>query len=307
MSRSLVSSVALMSVAWLGMSSAHADDPASPDPMAPTEPAAAPMASTDSAASFTKDTYPQAFVERPLTLPKGMIEIEGNLFIGLSKELGGKPISIAPNVYYAIDDNLKVGLRHSRPLGMGGGLVGQGICLNGEKEIGPVTLDLCNDKIYNNLGLDAVYRFLNQGVQGLQLGAHGGLDFVSLDPMNLSLRLGVIGQFTMDKLQLRFDPSLNIGVTKRDEGNKEFISVPVAAFYQVTPELAPFLLTGIGGPLDGFGDSWMGFFGLGALYAIDNKLDVGARFSLDNLYGKRADGVGAADARSLLLFANYRL
>lgn len=305
MSRSLVSSVALVSVAWLGMQNAHAQDPASPDPMAPTEPAAAPMASTDGSGMFTKDTYPQAFVERPLTLPKGMIEIEGNLFIGLSKELGGKPISIAPNIYYAIDDNLKVGLRHTRPLGMGGGNVGQGICLNGEKEIGGIaTLDLCGDKVYNNLSLDAVYRFINQGVQGLQLGGHGGLDFLSLsDPLRLSLRLGVIGQFTMDKLQFRFDPSINIGLNERDGGNKEFISVPVAAFYQVTPELAPFLLTGIGGPLDGFGDSWMGFFGFGALYAVDNKLDVGARFSFDNLYGEGS----TADIRSLLLFANYRL
>ena len=57
------------------------------------------------------------------------------------------------------------------------------------------------------------------------------------------------------------------------------------------------------GPLEHFGDTFQVPVGLGALYSISNKLDVGGQITFPNLAGKD----GTADFRAIDLFVNFRL
>jgi hypothetical protein len=248
---------------------------------------------------YTAKTYPRSYVDRPTTLGKGMIEIQGEAGVGLSKDFAGQPIGLHPDVYYGVNDDLTLGLTHA-----------QGICFNGEIE--DTGFDLCGSGPYDDVGIDALYKVHRKGK--LDLAAHGGLDIPAFDPFTMSLRAGVSGEYlAMPELGIFFDPYITFGITERDgdatmgvAGNKETINVPVWAAYQVTPELAPWLRTGIAGPLDGFGDAWVMPLAVGALYSLGQQMDVGGEFVFPAIASGVEDGPGA-DLRELQLFFNYRM
>jgi len=255
---------------------------------------------------FTKLTWPQSFNERPLTLAKGMIEIRGDVFVNLSKDAAGEPISIAPDVYYGVSDKLSVGLTHNL-----------GICITGE--------DGGCAKVYNDVGLDALFSLKRD--MAMELAAHVGLQANTLDPFALALRAGVSVKYITGKIGIYADPFLQIGLTEREPEaapmtialpNKEAIGIPVTIAYQANMKLNAFLRTGLSGfsvgsnvgaaPFDSFGDLYTIPVGIGALYAVSNKLDVGAVFNLPILVGGSAwEDVSGVDARTLELLVNYRL
>jgi hypothetical protein len=231
-----------------------------------------------------------------VTLPGGRTEIRLPIAINVSKGQGGKPISIPLEVYHGINDDLTIGLTHS------GGVVqstspyqpGSGLCLTGTSNGCP--------KVYNNFGFDLLWRFLGPT---LQLAAHGGLDFDSLDPdLQLSLRLGLLFQAPLgSNVALILDPRLSFGLTSRDSGNKEFLSLPAAVQFWVTPGVRLAVRTVLAGQLDGFGDAFTGSLGIFGGFAINETVELFASFDFLNLYGT----AGSADARGLVLGANFRL
>src|SRR5688572_17984905 len=96
---------------------------------------------------------PGAGAAGPLvTLRQGGVSVDGDVVIGLSTDFVGKPISIVPNFYYGINDQLTVGLAHNTIADIfqtgQGQFFGQGLCLTGDGD------GLCR-KVYNNLSLDA--------------------------------------------------------------------------------------------------------------------------------------------------------
>lgn len=256
---------------------------------------------------FTKLTWPEDFNARPLTLAKGMIEIRGDVFINLSKDAAGEPISIAPDVYYGVSDQLSVGLTHNL-----------GICVTGEE-------GGCA-KVYNDFGLDALYSFKRDAA--MELAAHVGLRANTIDPFALALRAGVSVKYVTGKIGIYADPFLQFGITEREPeaadpgtivfANKEAIAIPVTVSYQATPKLNAFLRTGLSGfnvgtgfgvaPFEDLGDLYAIPLGVGALFAVSNKLDVGAMFNLPLLAGGTAwEDITGADARTLDILVNYRL
>src|SRR5262249_28881865 len=144
----------------------------------------------------------------PLTLKEGGIGVHADLVINLSKDLVGKPIEISPNLYYGVTPELTLGVAtnpFANTLPLGGGL-----CLSG-------TSNGCY-KAFNNLSLDALYEVAPM------MAVHGGLDILAFSPdMLLSLRGGVKMKFGSGPIGVLLDPALNIGLTKRDFGNKEFL------------------------------------------------------------------------------------
>jgi hypothetical protein len=234
------------------------------------------------AGAYTKETWPTAFNDRPLTNAKGMIEIRGELKVNLSTDAVAKPLSIAPDIYYAVSDKLMVGLTHDT-----------GICVTGE-ENGCIS-------VYNDLGLDALFSLTRK--PNMEIAAHGGLLIPNIkDTLLAGIQLGISGKWTTGKIGVFFDPKIYIGVTERDF-NKEVIFVPVMLGFQASPKLHARLVTGINGPLDGFGDSFTVPVGVGALFGMSNKMDVGGQFTFGNLAGKN----GGADARQLDILVNFRL
>src|SRR5690606_20012243 len=113
---------------------------------------------------------------------------------------------------------------------------------------------------------------------------------------------------------VKVDPTLYVGVVGRDEafplaglavGPKEYLHLPVELQYQLNFQTMLVLHTGVNGQLDGFGDAYQVPVGLGALFAVNNRIDFGAEFRFMNLLGKVPDGVSRADAR--MLFARFAL
>ncbi len=241
------------------------------------------------------------FIHRPLVLPKGRLIIGGVVDINLSDGRTFKDFGIAPDIKYGYSDELTLAVYHSSfdrtflAGGSGGafGTFGGGLCFG----------DICNDA-WDGLDLDARY-LLQTGK--VDLAARGGLNIRGLsgDNVLLGLRLGLSGRYMAGELAILFEPAITIGVTERDApiNNKETIALPVAVMYQSSPELALFANAGIFAPLDGFDDAWALGVGVGAWYAVDAKLDVGATLSFPRIAG--ASGVGTTDARVIGLLANY--
>lgn len=246
-----------------------------------------------------------------LTLMKGKIVIGGEtLTINMSADAVGKPIAIAPSIWYGVSDKLTVGITHDggttmwtpRPgialqaisiLGVSvlAGKAG-GICVTGEE-------NGCG-KVYDNVSVDGLFS-IKQGK--FNLAAHPALDLGSFDPLLLSLRVGVLGTYSAsDKITVAFDPRIKIGLTERDF-NKESLDVPVWLWYHLNEKMGVALNTGIAGPLDGFGDAFTVPVGFNFSYKANEKLNVGADFSFINLLGKG----GEADFRALGLRAQYAL
>jgi hypothetical protein len=246
-----------------------------------------------------------------LVVEKGKIQIMGStLNINLSSDAVGKPVFLAPSVYYGVNEKLSVGITHDsgttmwtpRPalrfttidvLGVPvQAAAGAGICVTGEENGCP--------KVYDNIGLDAIYGIK---AEKFSLAGHGGLDVFSFDPAILQLRVGVLGRYmASDKIGIVFDPRIRIGLTERDL-NKEAIDIPVWLWYNINPKAHVALNTGIAGPLDGFGDAFTVPVGFNFTYGVNDKLGVGADFSFLNLIGKNGD----ADGRMLGLRAQYAL
>lgn len=245
--------------------------------------------------TFTKASYPDEISKQPITVPKGMFMVTGAVSVGLTTDLVGQPITIAPNLLYGVSDKLQVGLVHPR-----------GICLNGEIEaVGTVIDDLCNGELYNDPGLDVSFAFMTGS---LNLGGHLTAQVRAFDPFLFGIKVGVIGKFRAGKLSVLFDPGVYVGITERDgvmmapSPNPDVLSVPVQVGFQANSKLFAFLATGIDGGLSGFGDSFVIPLGVGAFYTVASKLNVGASFTFPGIAGS---DLASADARTLALLAQW--
>lgn len=277
-----------LSVAFVGHVQAQEAEPVA-DPSAP-----APMPAPEATGVAAAGAISPSLVARGVhSAAAGKIAIRTLVGVNASKEMFAKPFSIAPDIFYSIDDKLQVGLVHNGPMGQQT-WPGAGLCLAG-KENG------CG-KVWNNVGFDALYSLMNGATD---LSAHGALYLMTVaDPMMAGLAVGVAGKHHInDQMAVFFDPSLYIGATKRDLGNKERLYIPVEFQYQLQPQLALIALTGLQGPLSKFGDSFIIPLGVGALYNVNEMIDVGGNFSFINMLGKNS----SADLRAITILANIRL
>jgi hypothetical protein len=252
---------------------------------------ASPALAQDESGNYGKGDWPLAAVKRPLTLAPMMLEIRGDtLGINLSSDQVGKPIFIAPDLYFGINNKFTVGLTHQ-----------VGVCLGGaEKNCA---------KAYNDLGLEAQYSLMSAG--NLALMGHGALMLSSLsDPTIVGLDVGMALRVSGGSVAVKVDPTIYVGVIGRDElpslpnvGPKEYLHIPVELQYQLNFQTMLFLSTGLFGPTDGFGDVYQVPVGLGALFAVNNRIDFGTEFRFTDAAGKN----NTADARQLFVRFGLRL
>jgi hypothetical protein len=262
-------------------------------------------AAASASAAYTKDTWPTELVDRPNVLAKGMIQIHADLFANMSTDNSFKPFSIAPDIFYGVSDKLSVGVTHAI-----------GIC--------PAGTDNGCAKVYNDIGVDTLFSLKKD--EKMDLASHVGVDVGAFSPdLVLAAHLGVLLKYQIDKLGIFVDPAIGIGLTQRDAGNKETLAIPVQVAYQVNKNLAPFLRTGLGGVpigamavktsaganLDvdgaGFGDTYAVPLGIGVLYGLSAKLDVGAELDFPALFGSTLASDIGTDGRFLFVTVNARL
>jgi hypothetical protein len=236
-------------------------------------------------------------VRRGVQGPAGLFHSRMLLHINTDRGSAGKPISFAPDFYYSATDSLQLGLLHNLPMGW---LTrpGAGLCLSGED-------NGCENGVYNNVGFDLMYGLAFGDVHFSFHSSFYVLEFSAARP--LMLTLGLTGKLHFsERVALYFDPQVGLALNKRDAGNPDRLFVPVELQFQIVPPVAFKLLSGIAGPLDGFSDSYTIPVGLGVVGNITEALDIGLRFSFDNLLGKIPPGSERTDFGSLALLFHLR-
>ena len=244
------------------------------------------------------------YVSAPLTTSAGALKVTVPIVLNLSKDAVLKPVWIPLVLAFGVTDQLEVFLSHTgvgTPIAGGAGPTGGGggVCLGGKNRNCP--------KFYNNVNLGAQFSLLRDN--GIQLAGIGALEFRTLDPMWLAIDLGVNFKYASGPISVRATPVIGIGATKRSAGNKEALSVPVQIAFQASAPLAIFLDSGISGQTKDFGKNYTVPVGIGASFAVQPGLDVGAEFLLPMVVRGsfyKDLGIGAADVRYLGLFATYR-
>jgi hypothetical protein len=244
--------------------------------------------------------------ERQMTLPAGQLFLQTFVEMQLSADVAFEPVSIAPDLWYGVTDELSVGLVHSGrgATGFLGG-VGSGLCITG-------TSGGCA-KFYNNVGVDARYHFFRNDEGDLTFSAAGGLYMGPFDPFTLALKAGVVGRWHSGAIAVDVAPSLFAGLTQRSldggggievRSNQETLFLPITGLYSLMPELALAAQLGAILPLQDVGDAWLLSFSLGAQYLVTERILADLSFTFPSIVGAEAVSAGI-DARSLLLGVGY--
>ena len=121
-----------------------------------------------------KEGWPAEITRRPLTLAESMFEVTVPLGIGLSRDRGGKPVTLSPSIYYGVSDGLTVGLRHFA-----------GLCLSGTPDC---------PRVYEDLSVDTLWRLWRGVSTDLALGVALNASPIT-DPLALSAEARLLGRF----------------------------------------------------------------------------------------------------------------
>ncbi|HEX3765163.1 MAG TPA: hypothetical protein VHW23_40985 [Kofleriaceae bacterium] len=236
-----------------------------------------------------------------LTLQKGRAVLNVFLEINLSNGAAFKPVSLSPDIWYGVTDEITAGLVHSSvgTTGFIGG-AGDSLCLTGSS-------GLCGD-FYRNVGFDGRYK-LKSGP--ISIAADGGLFFGQIEsPILLDLKLGAVGRWHQGPLAIEAAPSLFLGLTNRSQTangidittNPDVLYLPGTALYTLNPMITLAAQIGVVLPLENTGDNYTLPLSVGAFYHVNEQLNVTAALSLPRLIASSGGGI---DARSLTLGGSY--
>jgi hypothetical protein len=199
------------------------------------------------------------------------------------------PFHMPLHVYIGVADNLALGPIHEIGPFFGAG----GPCFN------------C-DRVYDDIGLGILYRIIHDPTFELDFNGDAPLFLSFRNRVYMSVRGGVLGRVNIGSVvSFVFDPSLQIGFTGRPDyqgGNKDFLWLPAWFYFNVTDKVAPFVGTGLGGRVEGFGDNFAIPFELGCLVAVTPNIDLGGVFQFYNLMGHG----GNADGRQIGFLGRFR-
>lgn len=241
--------------------------------------------------------YPERYIDRPLVLPTKMLAIHGVVRINLTAESAASPIWIAPSAFYGLMPKLQVGIVHD-----------PGLCLLGKRDFLGTEVDECRGGVYDDFAVDGLYQLLDRPEKHVVVAGHATLGASQFDPVYLYLRAGALARYTFaSRFAVIADWALRLGLSNREDGNKEAFDLPVQLAVQATDKLVVFAEVGLLAPLSELADSYFLSLGFAGLYAISAKLDVGMRFEYPRIAGGRATGTSAgSDFRQLDLFVTYR-
>jgi hypothetical protein len=234
-------------------------------------------------------------VRRGVQGPGGLFTARVLLLVNASKDSVGKPTSLAPDLFYSLSDTVQIGLVHTGPMGWQS-RPGFGLCLTG-------TANGC-PKVYDNVGVDFMYGLL---FGDFHLSLHSALYLLPISsPTGVMWTIGLTGKlhFT-DLVALYFDPQVGVMLAHRDI-YKEQLFIPIELQFQVTRGASLKVLSGVSGQLSELGDTYQIPLGLGLVGNVSSNVDLGLRFSFDNLLGHAATGISRADTRSIGLLLVIR-
>ena len=231
----------------------------------------------------------EEFTRRRMVLPDGAFEITGPLarpkILGanLSDEREFEPVYIAPHFYWGASDDVTLGITHET-----------GLCLSGED-------DGCAENPYNDVGFAALANLIDG--DAVELDLHFGVPVRSFEPFfRVGVKTGVLGRIRLGMLAFVFDPYVYVGLSNRDRDNRERLVLPLWLYFQVAPNVAPFVGVAAEGPLDDFWDHNVGPVEGGIVFEVADPVDLGAVLRFHDLVGEHPD----ADFRELGMLARFR-
>jgi hypothetical protein len=226
----------------------------------------------------------EEWTRKSFLMPDGSFELTGDparpamLEVNASRNSFGRPVKLAPHFYWAVSDDLSIGISHR-----------DGLCMNE-----------C-DKPYNDAGFDLLYYLT--GSNKFELDLHAGVPVRSFDPFMLGVQAGVLGRVNLGSVTaLVFDPSFYIGFTNRRLGNRQDLNLPFWFYFQATDVVVPFVGSGAEGPFDDFFHNFAAPLEGGILFDVAQNVDVGFSMRFHHLLGP--DGTG--DWRSLYFLGRFR-
>jgi hypothetical protein len=251
-------------------------------------------AGSDNVGAVSGQPMGKVAVRRGVQGPGGLFTARLLLLINASKDSFGKPTSLAPDLFYSVSDTVQIGLLHTGPMGWQS-RPGFGLCLTGTSNRCP--------KVYNNVGFDFMYGLLF-GDFHLSLHSSLFLPFVP-EPTGVMWTIGLTGKFHFtDVVALYFDPKVGVILSHR-ELYKEQLFIPVELQFQVGAAVSLKVLSGVSGRLSALGDTYEVPLGLGLVGNVSRHIDLGLRFSFDNLLGHVVTG-SRTDTRSIGLLLTLR-
>ena len=126
------------------------------------------------------------------------------------------------------------------------------------------------------------------------------------DPLGTLWTVGLTGKFHFTELvALFFDPQIGIELSNRDV-YKDQLFLPLELQLQATSAVSIKILSGVAGQLSALGDTVRSPLGLGVVANLTPHLDLGLRFSFDNLLGHQAPMTSRTDERSIGVLLNIR-
>lgn len=245
------------------------------------------------ARSYGRDEYgsgnwPSQIIERPLTLAEDLGQLDVPVVFNLADSSMWKPLFIPARLAYGVNSDVTLAVTHQ-----------VGFCLSG-------TTNGC-PKLYNDVGMEGLIAIMPSG--RLQAALAVGTELLSIsDPFVASAVVGFDSRLVVGPFALRLDPRLRIGVTQRDLGNKEFLTIPATLQFQATPSVALFAALAVSGPLNPATGSFSNYYtvplNLGLGYGTGDY-DFGVSFTFLDLRGNvlpNATGARAGQAFASLRF-----
>jgi hypothetical protein len=223
----------------------------------------------------------------PLVLPRGAVDVAVTVEANLAALHQWHPVSIAPDAYWGVTDELTLGvITSARALPRI--QVGDGLCFH----------EGCT-RLYDNVGVDARYA-VKRGA--LEVAARTRLVARSFSPFKPSLRPGALVRWSRAWFAVEADPQLWIGLDHRGAGNGDQLSVPVTLRFDLACRGEAWLFTGVRGELSGFADEYAIPVGVGGAVRV-RGWDVGGEVGFPELAGPQ----NQASSRSAYVFVERRV
>ena len=234
--------------------------------------AAAAPARADGVA-VSADVPPPSLLGRDLVLEREQVELAVALEASLMTGKWGEPSSVAPDAWVGATDELTVGVVHSsRAIGVLD--AGLGLCFTGSDHGCP--------RAYDNAGLDARYA-VKRG--WLAAAARARLVAASFDPFKPFVAIGGLGRLHRGRFAVIADPHVQIGLANRDQGNRDWIRVPLGlAAEPVLGRWTIALRTGLDGEVAVFGEAYMIPIGIDTTVRV-GRVDVSLMAAFPSLLG----------------------
>lgn len=229
-------------------------------------------------------------VTRPLVLDRGVIEARLTLEYSLYERMVGKPLALAPDIWFGLTEQLTIGLIHSS----------QSVDRIGARSTFCLRKsDLLCDAAYQGSGLDVRYRLRDAP---LAVAPRMRLLVRDVDPWKPAVTFGALARWSHGRFSITTDPYLRFGLANTDQGNRAAFVLPVWFGVQPTCRWLVEIHTGADGDLAVLEDGWHMPFGLVVTARATPMIDIALEAGFSQIYGKQID----IKQRYVMLSATWR-